>query len=71
MKDDRKKYFKDVKISETQLNKLGFKEYWMVTDIEDHQQFYLFHHPEVKKLKTWDKQIQYLIKRNYQLTNEI
>ena len=62
---------KEVKISDSVWNNSGFKESWTVTDIEDHLQFYLFHHPEVKKLKTWDKQIQYLIKRNHQLTNEI
>lgn len=31
----------------------------------------MLYHPEVKKLKTWDMQIRYLIKQNYQLTNEI
>ena len=36
LKEDREKYSKEVKISDTVWNKSGFKESWNVTDIEDY-----------------------------------
>ena len=55
-KNDQEIYSKDPEISKSNWNnKWGFKNSWTVTDIEDHKQYYLSHHPEVKKLKTWDK----------------